>query len=136
GVWGSLNHCGCRWSSKSGFTNNLRYAIGRHILPSLSSHMGEGERVNLQLEIEEQEKYLEKMFEQQRKMEDSRVKPASSTVDDHATSPSNLVCPSPREDKPETSKDDHEKTLISTSSASTPLEEGSQGANRKNKQKA
>ncbi|CAL8139954.1 unnamed protein product [Prunus armeniaca] len=75
------------------------------------------------------------MFEQQRKMEDNRVKPASSTVDDHATPPSNLVCPSPGEDKPETSKYDHEKTLISASSASTPLEEGSQGANRK-KQKA
>ncbi|XP_021811066.1 protein PHR1-LIKE 1 isoform X1 [Prunus avium] len=90
---------------------------------------------NLQLQIEEQGKYLEKMFKQQRKMEDSRVKPASSTVDDHATPPSNLVCPSPGEDKPETSKHDHEKTLISASSASTPLEEGSQDANRK-KQKA
>ncbi|BBH06754.1 Homeodomain-like superfamily protein [Prunus dulcis] len=89
----------------------------------------------LQLQIEEQGKYLEKMFEQQRKMEDSRVKAASSTVDDHATPPSNLVCPSPGEDKPETSKHDHEKTPISASSMSTPLEEGSQDANRK-KQKA
>ncbi|XP_050380751.1 protein PHR1-LIKE 1 isoform X2 [Argentina anserina] len=37
----------------------------------------------LQLQIEEQGKYLEKIFEQQRKMEDNRVRPTSSTSDEH-----------------------------------------------------
>ncbi|KAL6132492.1 hypothetical protein ACLB2K_064734 [Fragaria x ananassa] len=36
----------------------------------------------LQLRIDEQAKYLKKIFEQQRKMEDNRVKPTSSTSDE------------------------------------------------------
>nr|XP_011466013.1 PREDICTED: protein PHR1-LIKE 1 isoform X3 [Fragaria vesca subsp. vesca] len=56
----------------------------------------------LQLQIEEQAKYLEKMFEQQRKMEDNKVKPTSSTSD--------------------------ERNKIGTS---TPMDEGSQDASLK-----
>ncbi|KAM5561734.1 hypothetical protein ABKV19_022363 [Rosa sericea] len=58
----------------------------------------------LQLEIEEQSKYLEKMFEQQRKMDNNRVKPTSSTSD--------------------------ELNKIGTS---TPMDEGSQDASMKQK---
>ncbi|KAM1052179.1 hypothetical protein ACFX19_034218 [Malus domestica] len=79
----------------------------------------------LQLKIEEQGKYLEKMFEQQRKIEDNRVTSGSSTVDDHPTPLSNIVCPHPGEDKPETSNHQHDKTAISI-----PLEDGSQDASR------
>ncbi|KAM2567701.1 hypothetical protein TB1_010040 [Malus domestica] len=80
----------------------------------------------LQLQIEEQGKCLEKMFEQQRKFEDNRVKSGSSTVDDHSTPLSNIACPSPGDDKLETSKHHPDKTAIST-----PLEDGSQDASSK-----
>ncbi|KAI3757229.1 hypothetical protein L6452_04763 [Arctium lappa] len=40
---------------------------------------------NLQLRIEEQGKYLQMMFEQQRKMENERLKPSSSSPDDNPT---------------------------------------------------
>ncbi|XP_048433191.1 protein PHR1-LIKE 1 isoform X1 [Pyrus x bretschneideri] len=79
----------------------------------------------LQLKIEQQGKYLEKMFEQQRKIEDNRVKSGSSTVDDHPTPLSDIACPSTGGDKQETSTHQHDKTVISI-----PLEDGTQDASR------
>lgn len=46
---------------------------------------------NLQLRIEEQGKYLQMMFEQQRKMENERLKPSSSNPNDDPAPPSNTT---------------------------------------------
>lgn len=56
---------------------------GRGVSHVLMSYSFMQNQRKLQLQIEEQGKYLEKMFEQQRKMEDNRVKPTSSTLDEN-----------------------------------------------------
>ncbi|XP_062006751.1 protein PHOSPHATE STARVATION RESPONSE 1-like isoform X2 [Rosa rugosa] len=66
-------------TSSMGITEALRLQV--ELQKQLHEQL-ESQR-KLQLEIEEQSKYLEKMFEQQRKMDDNRVKPTSSTSDEH-----------------------------------------------------
>ena len=54
---------------------------------------------NLQLRIEEQGKYLQQMFEQQRKMENDNSKVSSSNVDDPSASLSKSEQNSPKNEK-------------------------------------
>jgi hypothetical protein len=79
----------------------------------------------LQLQIEEQGQYLQVMFENQRKMEDDRMKAAASNPDDPSAPPSNVVLPSPADDKSVTLKPDQDKTGPGTSNANTIAEDSS-----------
>ncbi|KAE8009962.1 hypothetical protein FH972_006363 [Carpinus fangiana] len=79
----------------------------------------------LQLQIEEQGQYLQVMFENQRKMEDGRMKAAASNPDDPSAPPSNVVLPSPADDKSVTLKPDQDKTGPGTSNANTIAEDSS-----------
>lgn len=55
---------------------------------------------NLQLQIEEQGKYLQMMFEKQKKMDDGKSKPSSSSIDEHSPPLSGMVVqPSPVDNK-------------------------------------
>ncbi|KAJ9545935.1 hypothetical protein OSB04_025642 [Centaurea solstitialis] len=67
---------------------------------------------NLQLRIEEQGKYLQMMFEQQRKMENERVKPSSSSPDENPT------------EKPKASE--HDDQCMSDKDPKNSIENGSQ----------
>lgn len=79
----------------------------------------------LQLQIEEQGQYLQVMFEKQKKMEDDRMKAAASNPDDPSAPPSNVVLPSPADDKSVTSKPDQGKTGPGTNNANTIAGDGS-----------
>ncbi|KAH6757488.1 hypothetical protein C2S52_023356 [Perilla frutescens var. hirtella] len=63
---------------------------------------------NLQVRIEEQGKHLQMMFEQQRKMEEDKLKAASSNRDDHSQSPTTEMQPSAGKPKAESS--DHDQS--------------------------
>ncbi|CAI9301978.1 unnamed protein product [Lactuca saligna] len=60
---------------------------------------------NLQLRIEEQGKYLQLMFEQQRKMENGRLKPSSSNQDEEDASATEKQKASKNDDRSEKSKE-------------------------------
>ncbi|XP_076937615.1 protein PHR1-LIKE 1-like [Bidens hawaiensis] len=70
-----------------GFTNALKLQM--EVQKQLHEQL-EIQR-NLQLRIKEQGKYLQMMFEQQRKMENERVKSSSSNPNDNSTPPSNTI---------------------------------------------
>ena len=80
----------------------------------------------LQLQIEEQGKYLQKMFEQHKTM-GNKVKASSSTASDPDAPMSNTVPHSAKHDKSETSEHP------STSSATATLDEGFRDASGKQK---
>ena len=61
---------------------------------------------NLQLRIEEQGKYLQQMFEQQRKMENDKSKVSSSNVDDPSASFSKSEQNSPKNEKSDATEGD------------------------------
>lgn len=65
---------------------------------------------NLQLRIEEQGKQLQMMFEQQRKMEEGKLKASSSDLDEHAQLPTIEKQPSVGDTKAESSDNDHSIT--------------------------
>lgn len=72
---------------------------------------------NLQLRIEEQGRYLQMMFEKQRKMEDDKPKASSSTLDDSSAPSPNLLHTSPASHKSEALGKDHSKGGIDASNA-------------------
>ncbi|KAK9291794.1 hypothetical protein L1049_019744 [Liquidambar formosana] len=88
---------------------------------------------NLQLRIEEQGKYLQIMFEKQRKMDGDGFKASSSTPDDPSAPLSNVMQPSPANNKSEASEQDHAKAIMDASNASTAPEESSIKVSRKQK---
>ncbi|KAL0559108.1 hypothetical protein IC582_003698 [Cucumis melo] len=76
---------------------------------------------NLQLRIEEQGKYLQEMFEQQRKME-NKLKTSSSILENM-----------PRDDQPENLEQDHDAAGMSTENAKAAREDDLLAASRKHK---
>ncbi|OMO84466.1 hypothetical protein CCACVL1_10808 [Corchorus capsularis] len=88
---------------------------------------------NLQLRIEEQGRYLQKMFEKQKKMEDERGSAPSSALDDlPAILPSSMHT-SCMNDKSKALEPVHEKTGTDTGNASARKEEIPQDVSRKQK---
>lgn len=86
----------------------------------------------LQIEIENQGKRLQMMFEKQREMEDGKLKgSSSSSLGEPSASLSNQVAPLSPVDKLEISNEGHEKSEISLSVAKTMPEESSQDASKK-----
>uniref|UniRef100_A0A5B7BVQ4 HTH myb-type domain-containing protein n=1 Tax=Davidia involucrata TaxID=16924 RepID=A0A5B7BVQ4_DAVIN len=86
---------------------------------------------NLQLRIEEQGRYLQMMFEKQRKMGDERFKASSSNPDELSTPLSNAVQPSPASEKLEASAPDRVRKEIDTRNASLAQEVVSQNPSEK-----
>lgn len=79
---------------------------------------------NLQLRIEEQGRYLQMMFEQQKKMDDERLKASSSNPNESpAPLPTKVVQPSLPADDLTASEQDNVKTGSDGKSATTALEE-------------
>ncbi|KAJ6858264.1 hypothetical protein NC652_040739 [Populus alba x Populus x berolinensis] len=87
---------------------------------------------NLQLRIEEQGRYLQEMFEKQKKMEGDRSKAPPPSQNDPSLQESKLE-QSPANDKLEASDLDCVKTRFDTCNASALLEESSQTISRKQK---
>ncbi|KAF2306984.1 hypothetical protein GH714_023024 [Hevea brasiliensis] len=87
---------------------------------------------NLQLRIEEQGRYLQMMFEKQRKMEDEKSKASSSSMDDPSLPQSNAVQPSSN-NKMEVLEPDHAKIAVDRSDGGVALEESSLSVGRKHK---
>ncbi|KAG8648091.1 protein PHR1-LIKE 1 isoform X2 [Manihot esculenta] len=88
---------------------------------------------NLQLRIEQQGRYLQMMFEKQRKMEDEKSNPSSSSMDDDPLVPqSNAVQPSDN-NKIQVSEPDHAKLVGDRSESRVALEESSPSVSRKHK---
>ncbi|KAL9381870.1 hypothetical protein Peur_024905 [Populus x canadensis] len=87
---------------------------------------------NLQLRIEEQGRYLQEMFEKQKKMEGDRSKAPPPSQNDPSLLQSKLE-QSPANDKLEASDLDCVKTRFDTCNASALLEESSQSISRKQK---
>ncbi|KAG6738367.1 hypothetical protein POTOM_057981 [Populus tomentosa] len=87
---------------------------------------------NLQLRIEEQGRYLQEMFEKQKKMEGDRSKAPPPSQNDPSLQESKLE-QSPANDKLEASDLDCVKTRFETCNASALLEESSQTIRRKQK---
>ncbi|KDP23727.1 hypothetical protein JCGZ_23560 [Jatropha curcas] len=88
---------------------------------------------NLQLRIEEQGRYLQMMFEKQRKMEEEKSKDSSSSpVDDPSLPQSNLV-QQPGNNKSEVSQQDNAKTGFDGNDAGSALEESFQSVSKKQK---
>ncbi|CAK7341175.1 unnamed protein product [Dovyalis caffra] len=87
---------------------------------------------NLQLRIEEQGRYLQEMFEKQRKMGDDKSKAPSSSQDDPSLLQSQLE-KSSANNKLEAPELDCVETRFDTSNASALLEESSQSISRKQK---
>lgn len=75
----------------------------------------------MQLRIEEQGKYLQEMFEQQRKME-NKLKTSSSILENM-----------PRDDQPENLEQDHDAAGMSTENAKAAREDDLLAASRKHK---
>ncbi|XP_007030374.2 PREDICTED: protein PHR1-LIKE 1 isoform X1 [Theobroma cacao] len=88
---------------------------------------------NLQLRIEEQGRYLQMMFEKQKRMEDERSGAPSFNLDDASASLPGLTCPSCANDKSEALEQVHTKTGIDTRNASTTEHKSSQDVSRKQK---
>ncbi|KAK0600542.1 hypothetical protein LWI29_015992 [Acer saccharum] len=88
---------------------------------------------NLQLRIEEQGKYLQQMFEQQRKMENDKSKASSSNVDDPSTSLSKSEQNSPKNEKSDGTEVDVAKTSAGTDQANTAQQESSPSSSKKQK---
>jgi SHAQKYF class myb-like DNA-binding protein len=79
---------------------------------------------NLQLRIEEQGRYLQMMFEQQKKMDDERLKASASNPNESpAPLPTKVVQPSLPADDLTPSEQDNVETGSSGTSATTALEE-------------
>ncbi|KAK4852626.1 hypothetical protein QYF36_025597 [Acer negundo] len=88
---------------------------------------------NLQLRIEEQGKYLQQMFEQQRKMGNDKSKASSSNVDDPSASLSKSEQNSPKNEKSDAAEVDLAKTCASTGQANTAQQESSPSSSKKQK---
>lgn len=84
----------------------------------------------LQLQIEEQGKYLQKMFEQHKKTE-NKLKASPSTSNDPCSPLSNIVNHSGESNKSKNSEQDHPRTGISPSNSE--LDGSSNDASRKRK---
>ena len=85
----------------------------------------------LQIQIENQGKHLQMMFEQQREMGDSKFKASSSPLDEQSAPQSNTAAPSPQVDNLETSKEENEKLGSNSCIAKAKPEESSQDASTK-----
>lgn len=79
---------------------------------------------NLQLRIEEQGRYLQIMFEKQRKMDEDKSKPSSSSLEEPSLPESNLVQPSGN-NKLEVLEQDHAKTGFDGNDGGAAQEESS-----------
>ncbi|KAK3200765.1 hypothetical protein Dsin_024180 [Dipteronia sinensis] len=88
---------------------------------------------NLQLRIEEQGKYLQQMFEQQRKIENDKSKASSSNVDDPSASLSKSEQNSPKNEKPDATEVDLAKTGDGIGQANTAQQESSPSSSKKQK---
>ncbi|KAL6966118.1 hypothetical protein U1Q18_014794 [Sarracenia purpurea var. burkii] len=86
---------------------------------------------NLQLRIEEQGRYLQMMFEKQKKIDDERSKASSSNLNDPVPPLSTLVHSSHANNKLDTSEQDNLGTQSCKSKASTTLKEISPSFNDK-----
>ncbi|KAJ9180013.1 hypothetical protein P3X46_008322 [Hevea brasiliensis] len=84
---------------------------------------------NLQLRIEEQGRYLQMMFEKQKKMEDDKSKASSSSLDDSSLPESNVS----GNNKLEVSELDHANNVFDRNDGGVALEESSQSVSRKHK---
>ncbi|KAE8686112.1 putative Protodermal factor 2 [Hibiscus syriacus] len=96
GVWGSLKLCGYRWKSRSSCMNNLR---------SMVSFLSLRIQRNLQLQIEEQGRYLHMMFEKQKSGFD-KLKVSPSDPENRST-PSDATKETPAKGKLEASQTNH-----------------------------
>ncbi|GAV82999.1 Myb_DNA-binding domain-containing protein/Myb_CC_LHEQLE domain-containing protein [Cephalotus follicularis] len=88
---------------------------------------------NLQLRIEEQGRYLQMMFEKQRKLEDEKLKASSSTMDERSAPSLNGTQSSAENDKSEVLEQDHAKTGTGGSNANVTPKEIDQDGSRKQK---
>ncbi|KAL5768122.1 hypothetical protein ACOSP7_014702 [Xanthoceras sorbifolium] len=88
---------------------------------------------NLQLRIEEQGKYLQQMFEQQRKMENGNSKASSSNLDDPSAQLSKTEQNSSKNEKSDVAEVDLAKAGAGTGQANTAQQESSPSSSRKQK---
>lgn len=87
----------------------------------------------LQIQIENQGKRLQMMFEKQIEMDDSKLKGSSPSLDEPPDPLSSVVLPSASVDNLETTNEDHEKFRIDSSTSKTLPEETFQDASTKQK---
>ncbi|XP_022742886.1 protein PHR1-LIKE 1-like [Durio zibethinus] len=87
----------------------------------------------LQLQIEEHGRYLQMMFEKQKKIEDEKSRAPSSSLDDPPTPLPGSIYPTCRSDKSEDLELVQTRTGTDTRNASTKEEESSQDVSRKQK---
>lgn len=86
---------------------------------------------NLQIQIENQGKHLQMMFEQQRGMVESKVKGSSSPSDMPSAALSGTELPSSPIDNLETSNEEHDKLTSNNSNPKIMPEESSKDASTK-----
>lgn len=88
---------------------------------------------NLQLRIEEQGRYLQKMFEKQCKTGVDKLKTSATTLENPSTPSLDTVQESPAKSELDASQVDHGKTGTDPVNANTALEESSQELGGKHK---
>lgn len=88
---------------------------------------------NLQLRIEEQGRYLQKMFEKQCKSGVDKLKTSATTLENPSTPSLDTVQESPAKSEQDASQVDHGKTGTDPVNANTALEESSQELGGKHK---